>query len=30
MILTIAICVQISTINAATEKVGTTLKDNSG
>ncbi len=30
MILTIAICVQISTIDAATESVGTTLKDNSG
>ena len=30
MILTIAICVQISTIDAATETVGTTLKDNTG
>lgn len=30
MVLTIAICVQINTIDAATESVGTTLKDNSG
>lgn len=30
MILTMAICVQISTINTATESIGTTLKDNSG
>ena len=30
MLLTIAICVQINTIDAATETIGTTLKDNSG
>ncbi len=30
MILTMAICIQINTIDAATETVGTTLKDNSG
>ncbi len=30
MILTMAICVQINTINSATKTVGTTLKDNSG
>lgn len=30
MLLTIAICVQINTIDAATEEVGTTLEDNSG
>ena len=30
MLLTMAICIQINTINAATEKVGTTLRDNSG
>lgn len=30
MILVIAICVQINTIESATENVGTTLKDNSG
>ena len=30
MILTIAICIQINTINAATESVGTNLRDNSG
>lgn len=30
MILTIAICVQINTIEAATQTVGTTLNDNSG
>ena len=30
MLLTMAICIQINTINAATESVGTTLKDNSG
>ena len=30
MILTIAICVQINTIESATKTVGSTLKDNSG
>lgn len=30
MVLTIAICVQINTIDAATKTVGTTLRDNSG
>lgn len=30
MILTMAICIQINTIDAATETVGSTLKDNSG
>ena len=30
MLLTMAICIQINTINAATENVGTTLRDNSG
>lgn len=30
MILTMAICIQINTINTATETVGSTLKDNSG
>lgn len=30
MILTMAICIQINTIDAATKTVGTTLKDNSG
>ena len=30
MILTMAICIQINTINDATKTVGTTLKDNTG
>ena len=30
MILTMAICVQIKTIESATKTVGSTLKDNSG
>ncbi len=30
MLLTMAICIQINTINASTKTVGTTLKDNSG
>ena len=30
MLLTMAICIQINTINAATQTVGSTLKDNSG